>query len=150
MADTYVALHYHIVFSTKYREPWITFDVQERVWTYLGGIARQYSMTPLQIGGLDDHLHVVVGLPATLTVSKAVQLLKGGSSRWIRSSLPGFDTFGWQDGYGAFTVSQSILATTIKYVERQREAHQTRTFQEEYLALLQRHRIAYDERHLWD
>ena len=118
--------------------------------TYLGGIAREYKMTPLKIGGLEDHLHVIVGLPPTLTVSKAVQLLKGGSSRWIRSSLPGFETFGWQDGYGAFTISQSVLATTIKYVERQREAHLARSFQEEYRALLDRHGIAYDERHLWD
>jgi REP element-mobilizing transposase RayT len=150
MADTYVALHYHIVFSTKHREPWITADVEERVWTYLGGIARHYGMTPLKIGGLEDHLHLVVGLSPTLTVSKAVQLLKGGSSRWIRSSLLGFEAFGWQDGYGAFTISQSVLAPTITYVERQRETHRARTFQQEYLALLQRHSIAYDEKHLWD
>jgi putative transposase len=136
MADTYAALHYHIVFSTKYRSPWITVDVEERIWTYMGGIARKYDMSPVQIGGLEDHLHLVLGIPPTLAVSKAVQLLKGGSSRWIRTNLTGFEDFSWQDGYGAFTIGQSVMAATVTYVERQREAHQTRSFQDEYLALL--------------
>jgi putative transposase len=150
MADTYAALHYHIVFSTKHREPWISPNIEQRVWAYVGGIAQEYGMTPLKIGGLEDHLHVVLGLPPTIAVSRAVQMLKGGSSRWMRSSLPELENFGWQDGYGAFTISQSVLAATIAYVERQRETHLARTFQEEYRALLERHRIAYDERYLWD
>jgi REP element-mobilizing transposase RayT len=150
MADTYAALHYHIVFSTKYRSPWITVDVEERIWTYLGGIARKYDMQPLQIGGLEDHLHLVLGIPPTIAVSKAVQLLKGGSSRWIRTSLDGLEDFGWQDGYGAFTISQSVLASTVSYVERQRAAHLARSFQAEYLALLDRHGISYDPRYIWD
>ena len=150
MADTYAALHYHIVFSTKHREPWIIPDIEQRVWSYLGGIAQDYDMTPLKIGGLEDHIHIVLGLPPLIAVSRAVQMLKGGSSRWMRSSLPGLEAFGWQDGYGAFTISQSVLAATIAYVERQRETHLARSFQEEYRALLDRHRIAYDERYLWD
>jgi putative transposase len=150
MADTYVALHYHIVFSTKHREPLIIREVEHQVWAYLGRIAHQHGMTPLRVGGLEDHLHVVLGLPPTLAVSRAVQLLKGSSSRWIRATLPGCEAFGWQDGYAAFTVSQSVLPAIIAYVERQRETHLTRTFQEEYLALLQRHGLTYDERYLWD
>jgi len=149
VANTYVAPHYHIVFSTKDREQWISVEIEERVWAYLGGIASQHGMAPLKIGGLEDHVHIVVGMPPTLAVSRAVQLLKGASSRWIRATIPELDAFLWQDGYGAFTVSRSRLAATIAYVERQRERHQAMGFRDEFLALLGRHAVAYDERYVW-
>jgi putative transposase len=150
MADSYSSLYYHIVFSTKHREPWIRQDIEQQVWSFLGGIADRYGMTPLRIGGLEDHLHVVVAIPPTLTVSRAVQMIKGGSSRWIRTTFPDLDAFGWQDGYGAFTVSKSQLPATITYVEQQRERHQTWSFQQEYRTLLERHGIQYNERYLLD
>ena len=149
MANTYVALHYHIVFSTKNRERWITQDIEERVWTYIAGVATRHEMMPLKIGGLDDQLHIVLGIPAALTVSKAVQLLKGSSSRWIRLTFPELEAFGWQEGYGAFTVTKSALPAIVQYVARQRERHQRQTFQEEFRGLLDRHEITYDERYLW-
>jgi putative transposase len=149
MPNTYVSLHYHSVFSTKHRELWITEDIEDRIWAYVAGIAGQHEMEALAVGGLDDHLHVVVGIPSTMPVSRAVQLLKGGSSRWIRQTFPELEAFGWQEGYGAFTVSKSALPATISYVERQRERHQARSFQEEFRALLDRHDITYDERYLW-
>jgi REP element-mobilizing transposase RayT len=138
------------VFSTKNREPWITRDIEQRVWSFIGGIADRNGMTPHRIGGLEDHLHVVLTIPPTLMVSKAVQLLKGGSSRWIRSTFPDLDRFGWQDGYGAFTVSVSRLPATVAYVERQRERHNALTFEAEYRLLLERHTVAFDERYLLD
>jgi len=150
MADSYSALYYHIVFSTKNREPWISPDIEQRVWSFVGGIADRNEMTPIKIGGLDDHLHIVVAIPPTLTISKAVQLLKGGSSRWIRTTFPDLETFGWQDGYGAFTVSKSQLPATITYVERQRERHTSWSFQQEYRTLLERHGIEFNERYLFD
>jgi REP element-mobilizing transposase RayT len=149
MANTYVALHYHIVFSTKNRERWITADIEERVWSYLAGIATQHGMLVLKIGGLEDHLHLVVGVPPALPVSKAVQLVKGGSSRWIRVTFPDLEAFGWQEGYGAFTVSKSELPKTNSYVARQRERHLRQTFQDEFRGLLDRHDVEYDERYLW-
>src|SRR5215213_691397 len=149
MPSTYTALHYHIVFSTKHREPWIAEGIEERVRSYLAGIANQHGMSALGVGGLEDHIHLVVGIPAALAVSRAVQLLKGGSSRWIRQTFPELETFGWQEGYGAFTVSKSALPLTISYVARQRETHQARSFQDEFRGILARHDIAYDERYLW-
>ena len=149
MANTYTSLHYHIVFSTKNRERWITPDVEQRIWAYLGGIARENGMVALKIGGIEDHVHMVVGLPATLSPSKAAQFLKGGSSKWILGTFTQLRGFGWQDGYGAFTVSKSNLPEVIQYVESQREHHQKRTFQDEYRTLLERHGITYDEAHLW-
>ena len=149
MANTYTSLHYHIVFSTKDRERWITVDIEMQVWGYLAGVASQHGMMALKIGGLEDHLHLVLALPPTFTVSKAVQLLKGASSRWIHLTFPELEAFRWQDGYGAFTVNTSSLPTTISYLARQRERHESRTYQEELRALLKLHDIAFDERYLW-
>ena len=149
MANTYTCLHYHIIFSTKNRQRWISPDIEERLWSYLGGIADRNGMTPLKNGGIEDHVHIVVSLPPTMAPSKAVQLLKGGSSLWIHETFPELAEFAWQDGYGAFTVSKSQLSDLIEYVINQREHHRTRTFQEEYRAFLEKHRIEYDERYLW-
>jgi REP element-mobilizing transposase RayT len=150
MANTYTSLHYHIVFSTKNRECWISPDIEERVWAYLGGIARENKMKPLQIGGVDDHVHVLLGAPPTLAPSKIAQLIKGGSSAWIHSEFPNLRKFAWQDGYGAFTVSKSNLPDVTDYIRNQREHHRVRTFKEELVALLVRHGIDYEEKYLWD
>lgn len=128
---------------------WISPDIEERLCSYLGGIADRNGMTPLKNGGIEDHVHIVVGLPPTMALSKAVQLLEGGSSLWIHETFPELAEFAWQDGYGAFTVSKSQLPDLIEYVKNQREHHRTRTFQEEYRAFLEKHWIEYDERYLW-
>ncbi len=148
MANTYTSLHYHVAFSTKNRERWITPDIEQRIWAYLGGIARENGIAPLNVGGIEDHVHLVLGMPPTLAPSKMVQLLKGGSSKWIHDTFPALRGFGWQDGYGAFTVSKSNVPEVIKYVQDQREHHRTKTFKEEFRAFLDRHGIEYDERYL--
>lgn len=150
MANTLTSLLFHIVFSTKNREPWIKTDVEQRLWAYLGGIARQNDLQPLMIGGMDDHVHLLLGLPPTISVSEAVKQIKGGSSRWVKENLPGFRGFGWQDGYGAFTVSKSHIPDITGYIRDQREHHRKRTFQQEYQVLLERHQIQFDPRYLWD
>ena len=106
MANTYTSLHYHIVFSIKNREEWIGQIIKERVWEYLGGSTRNNDIVPVKIGGIDDHVHLVVSIPPTLTISKAVQLVKGGSSLWFHEMFRR-SAFPWQDGYGGFTVSKS-------------------------------------------
>ena len=150
MANTYTSLHYHIVFSTKHREPWLSEPVRERLWPYLGGIARENGLTALEIGGVADHVHVLLSLPASMAVAKAVQLIKGGSSHWLKDAFPQLATFAWQDGYGAFTVSHSQLDAVRAYICGQGEHHRTRTFAEEYRAFLERHEVAFDERFLLD
>ena len=149
MANTYTSLNYHIVFSTKNRELWLIEPVRERLWPYLGGIARENGMKALEIGGLADHVHMIVSVPASMALSKAVQLIKGGSSPWIKESFPNMASFAWQDGYGAFTVSESQLDTVRDYIRRQPEHHRTKTFAEEYRAFLERHGIEFDERYLF-
>ena len=149
MANTYTSLYYHIVFSTKNRVPWITQDIENRVWAYIGGIARHHRMTAIQIGGIEDHLHALVLAPPTLAPSQIAQYLKGDSSKWMHEEFPDLPGFAWQEGYGAFTVSKANVEGVIRYIQNQREHHQTKTFQEEYLEFLQMQGIDYDERYVW-
>src|SRR3712207_5658004 len=110
MANTYTSLNYHVIFSTKSREPFLTNQIRERLWPYLGGIARENDMKALVIGGVADHVHLLLSVPATMAVAKAVQLIKGGSSHWLKETFADLTAFAWQDGYGAFTVSESQIA----------------------------------------
>ncbi len=149
MANTFTSLHCHIVFSTKNREPWLRRDMEERVWAYLGGTTRENRMKALCVGGIEDHIHILLGLPPVISVSDAVKRIKADSSAWVKETFPGCLSFAWQDGYGAFAVSKSLLSEVQDYIRGQREHHRHRTFQEEYRAFLDKHGIQYDERYLW-
>ena len=149
MANTYTSLHYHFTFSTKNREPWIVPTIEGRVWSYIGGIARKHKMTALRVGGVEDHIHALIFAPPTLAPSQIAQFLKGDSSKWIHEEFSKMRAFEWQDGYGAFTVSRSQIPEMIEYIKSQRAHHRKKTFQEEYLELLQKHGVDYDERYLW-
>lgn len=150
VANTFTSLHYHLVFGTKGRERWITSDIEERVWSYMAAIARENEMTALQIGGTEDHVHVLLRAPATLAPSKIAQFIKGGSSGWIHKTFPVLKDFQWQDGYGAFSVSRSAIEEVTEYIRRQREHHRVKTFQEEYIAFLQRHGVEFDPKYVLD
>ncbi len=150
MANTFTSLHYHVVFSTKNREPWIRQDIEQRVWAYLGGIAKDNDLKPVRFGGIENHVHLLVGIPPSIAVSKAVQLLKGGSSKWMKESFPEAAGFGWQDGYAAFTVSRSQIPEIETYILKQRDHHSVKSFEEEYRTFLDRHDITYDERYLFE
>jgi len=147
---SYVSSYFHCVFSTKERRPLITPALRQRLWPFLGGIARQNKMRALEIGGIQDHVHILLSLPATVPIAKALQLIKGGSSKWVHESFPEHRLFGWQEKYGAFSVSVSQLDKLIQYIKNQDAHHRKVSFQEEFLALLKKHRIEYDERYLWD
>ena len=144
------AIIFHLVFSTKERRKWITPALGERLWPFMGGIARQNKMKPSEIGGIEDHIHLLLSLPATLPISKAAQLIKGGSSKWIHETFPEHRLFQWQKKYGSLSVSVSPLDTLIGYLRNQEHHHRGMTFQEEFLALLKKHRIEFDERYLGD
>ena len=147
---SYVSSYYHCVFSTKERRPTITPALQERLWPYLGGIAREHKMMAVEIGGVADHVHMLLSLPASMPVSKALQLIKGGSSKWVHDTFPEHRLFGWQVKYGSFSVSVSQLDKIVEYIRNQAAHHQKLTFTEEFIALLKKHRIRYDERYLWE
>ena len=149
MANTYTALFYHIIFSTKNRVSFLTPEIEPRVWEYIGGVARKHQMIALQVGGMADHIHALVMSPPTLAPSNIAKFLKGDSSKWLHEEFPHLSKFAWQEGYGGFTVSKSNLPTVIHYIQNQREHHRTMTFQEEYREFLQKHEIEYDERYIW-
>ena len=146
---SYVSSYFHCAFSTKERQRLIRPELRERLWPFLGGIARQNKMKAIEIGGVEDHIHILVSLPSTMAIFKAMQLLKGASSKWIHETFPEQRLFAWQEEYGAFSVSMSQLDKTIEYIKGQETHHRKMTFQEEFLALLKKHRIEYDERYLW-
>src|SRR5277367_3404170 len=133
---SYISSYHHCVFSTKERRPLITPALQERLWPFLGGIARKNKMTAIEIGGVKDHVHLLLSLPATMPIAKALQLIKGGSSKWVHETFPEHRLFNWQEKYGAFSVSASQLDNVIKYIKEQETHHRKMSFQEEFLALL--------------
>ena len=148
MPHSYVSCLMHCVFSTSQRQKTLREDLQQRLWRFMGGIARENNMKALAIGGTEDHAHLLLSLPATIPVAKAIQLIKGGSSKWIHETFPAQRDFAWQEGYGAFSVSVSQIAATVAYIQNQKEHHRKRAFEEEYLAFLKKHWIEYDERHV--
>jgi len=148
MPTTHLSLHYHIVFSTKDRHPFITDSWRNRLHQYLGGLINVADGIPESIGGVSDHVHLLVGLRATHQLASFVQDIKQSSSRWIHETI-GVKNFSWQPGYAAFTVSASNREAVKDYIANQVSHHRSKTFQEEYLAFLQKHRVEYDEKFLW-
>jgi putative transposase len=106
MSHTYCSVLFHCVFSTKDRRKSITPEVQPRLWAYLGGIAREHGMKALAVGGTEDHVHILMSLPASIPLAKAMREIKSGSSRWMHETC-GTTSFAWQEGYGAFSIGQS-------------------------------------------
>lgn len=141
MANTYTSLFHHFVFSTKNRQKWIVEEIENRVWSYIGGIARKHKCTALQVGGLEDHIHALILSPPVYSPSEIAKFLKGESSKWIHEEFSNFQAFGWQDGYAAFSVSKSIVPKVVEYIINQREHHQAKSFEDEYFDLLKLHEV---------
>jgi REP-associated tyrosine transposase len=149
MPHSYVSNLMHCTFSTKERFPFIEPQLESRLWPYMGGIARENGMKALAIAGTADHIHALLSLPAMMSFAKAVQLIKGGSSKWVHDTFPKYRKFAWQEGYGAFSVSASQMGKAIAYIQGQKEHHRRRTFEEEFLDLLDKHGIEYDLKHIF-
>lgn len=150
MPGAYSKLLFHIVFSTKSRAAWLQPAIAPRVHEYLGGIIRGERGIPFQINGMPDHVHLLIGWRTDEAVSVLMRNLKAHSSRWIHETFPDCATFRWQEGYSAFTVSQSQFETVDRYVRNQQQHHAERGFQDELRELLLLHRVEFDERYLVD
>ena len=148
--STHQQLLYHIVFSTKNRRPWLTEDFREKVFAYMAGICKELGGFTIIIGGYVDHVHLLVRIPAKISVSEFVGKLKSNSSKYINETSGRIQKFGWQDGYGAFTVSVSVKDRVYQYIEGQIEHHQQQKFEGEYLSLLQSHEVEYDPKFVFD
>jgi len=150
MGGTYSSLNYHLVFSTKNREPFIDHpDFERRLHQYLGGAIRGQKALPLIINGTADHVHLLIRWVPNGNLSNLLRDVKSGSSKWVHETFPMRRSFGWQDGFGAFSVSASQVQTVHHYVARQKEHHKTKNFQSEFRALLTAHDVAWDEEKIW-
>ena len=149
MAQSFTNLLYHLVFSTKHREPWISDTVEGRVHSFLGGLIRGQKGIALEINGMADHVHILAKLTQSKAVADVLRDLKANSSGWIHAEFPSLKAFSWQLGYAAFTVSESQVERVREYIRNQKEHHRRVTFQEELISLLREHGVDFDEQYLW-
>jgi len=147
MSSTYLSLHYHIVFGTKNREPFIVPEWRARLHEYLGGTISGLGGFPQGIGGVDDHVHLLVGLKATHNLADVLRELKKASSIWVHEQI-GLQAFAWQEAYAAFTVSATSRQAVRSYIANQEEHHRTRSFQEELTEMLKRAGIEFDPKYV--
>ena len=148
MSSSYTNLLYHIVFSTKDRQPLIAADYQERLYEYIGGTIRGLGGIALAINGMEDHVHVLARLRPDKALSDVLRDLKANASGWMHDVFPALHDFSWQRGYGAFTLSQSNLSAVQNYITRQKEHHQVKSFRDEFIEFLQASGLEFDERYL--
>lgn len=148
MPSTHLSLHYHLVFSTKNRAEWFPAPLRSRVHEFIGGVLRAEGAMPHAVGGTGDHIHIFAGLKATHCLADVMRVVKSVSSKWIHEELL-HEGFSWQEGYGAFTVSARDKEMVRGYVLNQERHHEQQTYQEEYLTLLRRGLVAFDDRYLW-
>ena len=144
MSHSYCSNRIHLIFSTKERRKCLTDELQPKLWSYMAGIARTQGFEAMINGGVWDHIHALLALPPAVSLAKAVQFLKGSSSHWINESRACDQRFAWQEGYGAFSVSASQTADVVRYIRNQRQHHEKKSFEEEFVDFLKKHGVAYD------
>jgi REP element-mobilizing transposase RayT len=149
MAQTLVCLRVHVVFSTKDRRPMITPEVEPELYAYLAGTIKNLDSRCLAAGGTSNHLHLLVSQSKNIALSRLMEEIKKSSSKWIKTKGTALRSFGWQDGYGAFTIGQSQVEALQRYIAGQKQRHKKQTFEEELVALLNKYGVQYDERYLW-
>jgi putative transposase len=150
MSQSFAKIILHIVFSTKQRVSMIKPDIESELYAYLAGLCKKQECPAYKIGGTEDHVHICCALARTVAVSDLVEEIKAHSSKWIKTRDPKYRHFFWQTGYGVFSLGQSQLATVTRYITNQKGHHSRSTFQEEYLTLLKKYQIPYDERYVWE
>jgi putative transposase len=148
MSSTHLSLHCHIIFGTKHQRPLIAKPWRDRFHAYIGGILRSLDVVPEAIGGVEDHVHLLFGIRATHRLADVLRDVKRASSAWVHETI-GEKQFEWQDGYGAFTVSATVMDKVKHYIADQEPHHAKKTFQEEYVEFLKSAGVEYDEKYLW-
>ena len=150
MPQSLVKNYLHITFSTKNRSPFIDNEVKDELFNYLGGICKNMECNPVQVGGVEDHIHILCLLSRKTALMKLIEELKSHSSKWIKTKGSKYQKFYWQKGYGSFSVNPSEIETVVNYIQNQNEHHKKKTYKDEYLAFLKKYHVEYDERYVWD
>jgi putative transposase len=146
VSHTYAQNVIHVVFSTKDRRKLMSEEFRPRMWAYTAGICKKFDILAHAVGGMEDHMHLLIQIPPTLAVAKAVLAIKSNSSRWANEEG---HKFAWQQGYGAFSVSSSIMPTVIRYIQSQEAHHRRMSFDAEFLALLEKHGMEFDPKYVF-
>jgi len=150
MAQSLSSIVIHVIFSTKARQRVLIPEIRKDLFDYMANIAKNSASIVYEIGGVEDHVHMLVSLPRTLTLAKLVELIKKGTSKWLKQRHVALRLFSWQNGYGAFSVSTSQIPVVRKYIQQQEEHHKLKTFDSEFVAFLKLSNIPYDEKFLWN
>lgn len=150
MGSSLVKIDVHLIFHIKTTSSRLEPEDLERIWLYIGGIIRNIGGTVIQIGGVSDHIHILSSLPKDMSIAEFVRTIKVDSSKWIKTIDRKYNSFEWQRGYGAFSVSPSIIPKVMEYIKNQQEHHRFKTFAEEYRAFLNAYGIEYDERYVFN
>jgi putative transposase len=146
MSHTYAQNTIHLVFSTKDRRKLISKEFQPRLWAYTAGICKNHGMFVHAVGGMDDHTHLLVRIPPTMSLAKAVSTIKSNSSRWANEQG---EKLAWQQGYAAFSVSSSNVPSVTRYIQNQESHHKKMNFDAEFLALLKKHSVEFDPKYVF-
>jgi REP element-mobilizing transposase RayT len=148
MSHTYAASFFHVVFRTRDNHRWISPDLRDDMFSFMGGILREGKCALLAAGGTEDHVHLLISLHPQISLADMMRAVKAKTSKWIHEMFPTRAGFAWQEGYGAFSVGTSGLAKTTAYIAEQETHHRRTTFQEELAAILRKHGIEFDDRYL--
>lgn len=150
MPQSLSKVYVHITFSTKNRKNLIDDKIERNLYSYLGGICKELECNPIQVGGYKNHVHILCLLSKKIAQMDLLQQLKQSSSGWIKTKGEQYSNFYWQNGYGIFSVSSKGVDAVAEYITNQKTHHKKRTFKEEFLLLLKKYNVTYDERYLWD
>ncbi len=150
MPQSLAKVYVHLVFSTKYRQPFIDDVIKPELFAYLGGACQALECHPVRVGGHDDHVHILCILSKKIPLMDLLEEIKKTSSKWIKTKGKAYENFYWQNGYGAFSVNPAEIAVVVRYIENQAEHHRKRDFKEEFRAFLKKYQVEYDERYVWD
>ena len=150
MANSMVKINLHIIFHIRSTSVQMREEDLPQIFAYIGGILNGEGSVPITVGGVSDHIHLLSNLPKDKTVSELLRVTKAKSSKWIKTLSPYYANFAWQNGYGAFSVSPSILDKTINYIKDQSRHHQMKSYQDEYKAMLEAYHIPYDEKYIFN
>lgn len=150
MSQSLVKNYVHIVFSTKYRNDFIDEKIEHELYAYIAVLCKDFESYALQIGGTDNHIHILCRLSQKIALMKLVQEIKAHSSKWIKTKGKKYENFFWQNGYGAFSVGEKDILIVTNYIKKQRQHHQKQDFKDELTGILKKHKMEYDEKYLWD
>ena len=150
MPQSLVKNYIHIVFSTKHREDFIDEKIEKELFSYIAAICKDFESQALQIGGTNNHIHILCLLSRKIPLMKLIQEIKAHSSKWIKTQGKKYENFFWQSGYGAFSIDEKRLSSIIKYIKNQRSHHENYKYEDEFIEILEKHNIEYDKKYLWD